>query len=370
MKRKIKPTRRPCSGESARPTSAGGDTVRDRIAFLTELIRSRRRPRGRGAEPDAPARFVDRLRRALRMQEADEDDVIQEAAEALLRMEEPIQSLPAWFTRTAENRKLRFLRIEKQARAFEPRLSAEIHQRGSPFPAPDEEAEHNIAVRRLIKRVHPGLRAIAARGLSGHSVEQIAAALKLPKNTVKSYWGRAKKDIGGRAVVLALLAGVWLWLVARWQRLAGAFAGNGRHGAHTLLAAAALPLIVTGHGAVAAPREPDAPRDEQAVMVERAGGRDYTFSPMLTTSAERELEWAVAARAAPLVLSADPGPDTEGEEAQAARGLLDQALTALQQGHLGVAKDALQLYDSEHPGNPFPSLRARIAAGLAASRSP
>lgn len=368
MTRELKPTRPARSAASSQPTSTGGDTVRDRVAFLTELLQSpRRRPKARTAKRDEPAGFGHKLRRALGMQEADRDDVIQETAEELLRTKEPIESLEAWFRKTAEHRKLRLLRAEKQARMFEPRLSAEIHLRGSAFPAPDAEAEHEIAIRRLVKRVRPGLRAVAARGLAEHSPEQIAAALKLPKNTVKSYWWRAKKDIGGRSAVLALLASLWLWLLARGRRLAGAFTGNGRP-ARALLASAAVPLLVTAHAVIAAPREADVPRDEQAVMAAHAGGLVHTFSPILTTNAERERQWGGAAGTAHLALSKDSAADAG--EPELARGLLDQALTALQQGHLGVAKDALQLYDSERPDNPFPALRARISAGLHASKSP
>ena len=301
------------------------------------------------------------------MQDADADDVIQDAAEALLRTKEPIDSLPAFFKKTAVNRKLRFLRLEKRARSIEPRLSAEIQQQGSPFPAPDAETERRLAIRRLVKRVDPGRQAVAVRCLTEHSVAQIAAALRLPKNTVKSQWARAKKDIGSPAVVLALLAAVWVWVVARGKRLADAFPGNRRHGAPVLAAMAAVPFIVAGHATIAASREADAPRDEPASMGEHAGGLAYVFSPMLTTHAERERERTVGADRARPALSKDLEADAEEEEA---RGILDQALTALQQGHLGVAEDALRLYDSERPDNPFPSQRARIAAGLAASRSP
>lgn len=340
--------------------------MRGRVAFLTDVIRGRGKRSG-GSAPKGERTFGQRLRSALRMQKADADEVIQEAAIALWRAKGPIDSLPAWFTRTAKIQKLRLCRLEAQARSFAPRLSAEIQLRGSPYPAPDAEAEHRFALRRLIKRVHPGRQAVAALGLAGHGAAQIAAALKLPENTVKSRWARARKDIGGPAVVLALLAGVWLWVVARGKRLAGAFTGSGRGRVRALAASAAVPLLVAGHAMIAAPREPDLAWDEPESMAERGAGPRYTFSPMLHTNAEREREWAAGARAASPALSEDSRPDAEDPEE---RGILDQALTALQQGHLGVAEDALRLYDSERPDNPFPSLRAQVASGLAAAGMP
>jgi hypothetical protein len=91
--------------------------------------------------------------------------------------------------------------------------------------------------------------------------------------------------------------------------------------------------------------------------------------PFLATNAEPEREWE-AGRAAVLVPS-DAGAKFRGDAgAKLGRGLLARANTALQQGHEELARDALQLYDAELPHNPFPALRAQVAAGLAARRAP
>src|SRR5262245_46874927 len=92
------------SRSNSRGDDGAGDR-RDRIGFLTELIRGRRehpKDSARNQPRDEGRRFGSKLHGVLRMQEADEDDVIQDAAEALLRTSEPIESLQGWFNETAK----------------------------------------------------------------------------------------------------------------------------------------------------------------------------------------------------------------------------------------------------------------------------
>ena len=355
MTRPTEPTRRthlvsrpkPAPAAGGRACATGGKGAADRDAFLREQVRG-----------------ASRLAVTLRVQPADADDFLQDAALALVESKDPIESLPTWFRRTVVHRMLRYFRQEDQARSFEPRVSAHIEAQGSTFPAPDVEAEHKLALERLVKKVKPGRRAVAAWSLAGHGSSQIATALRLPKNTVKSQWERAKKELGPRAAVLKLLAVLWLWLVARGRRLAGALAGDLRPRAHTLFACAALPMIIMGHAASAAPPASEPEAAAHPWIADALGDTQYTFVPFLTTHAEREQEGPAGSGAT------HPGPPKHSaRNTDDARSLLDQALTALRQGYPITAEDALRLYDTDHRDNPYPALRSQVVAGLTSSRS-
>jgi RNA polymerase sigma factor (sigma-70 family) len=333
------------AGVSACATHGADGATAERDAFLREQVRQ-----------------AGKLARALHVSEADADDIMQDSALALLESDEPVQSYSSWFRKTAVNRKLRLLRTVKRSKEFEPRILAHIEQNGSPFPAPDVEVERKLTLERLVQKVKPGRREVAARGLAGHDTQQIAAELKMPVNTVKSQWDRAKKDIGVMAAVLKLLAVFWLWLVSRGRRGPSATTGA-RRGAPLLAVCAALPMVVTAHVALVLGHERDVRAAEEASVHESVAGQDYRFAPVLQTNAEREMEHA-----------APPGSRRAGiaspREKSQDRGYLDHGLTMAQQGFLAAAAEALRLYDADYPHNPSGGQRARLVAMLARTKSP
>lgn len=230
---------------------------------------------------------------------------------------------------------------------------------------------------------------------------------------------RAKLDPVFVAVLLAIVSAWYLWLAEHGRRLAVALAApftpglrrstppedaaprtprptksraaRQRHDNATRLrprrprtgaatACAMLPLVLLKHVPLDVPPSPgtifatsfDATAASLATEARHDGDArrhaDHTvFRPSQTTNAEPERDSVATARtphAAPATRAVVPDTPVSPVLHKMARGFLARATEALSRGDVDIARDALRLYDTGIPGNPFPAERARIAAML------
>lgn len=219
------------------PAPASGLRARgpgDVHAFLAEVLSPRARPW-----------------RRLRLGRADGQDALQGALVRFLAHVDDIQpqSRRGWLRTAMLHEKLCL--VEKEARRQEhaPEIEAHLRDQCPPFPSPDaESALRDVlgAVSALLEQVKPDRRVVAGwciwRLLFAEEVELEALAdmLEIPRGTLNSKWDRAKEDMRAAldrerskardrskmAVLLAALAAVWLWFLARGRRVADAIAGE------------------------------------------------------------------------------------------------------------------------------------------------
>lgn len=228
---------------------------------------------------------------------------------------------------------------------------------------------------------------------------------------------RSKLDPVFVAVLLAIVTACYLWLADHGRRLAATLAApftpdlrrstppedaaprppqlpksraaRHRHGTSTpprrprtgaAAACAVLPLVLLKHVPLDVPPSPgavfatsfDATAASLATEARHDGDArrhtDHTvFTPFRTTNAEPERDSAAAARtphAAPDTRTVVPDTPVSPVLHKMARGFLARATEALSRGEVDIARDALRLYDTGIPGDPFPAERARIAAML------
>jgi DNA-binding CsgD family transcriptional regulator len=247
-------------------------------------------------------------------------------------------------------------------------------QHPAPMPSPEAGIQQR-AVEKVLERVAPSRRTVAALRVSGYTETEVAEELGVPLNTVRSRWRRAKKELW--AAVAAFLAAIWLWLVSRGRSkrpLAGA-GGAPPHG-RGMLACAALPLVVVAHTRVLPPAHPV----EVAGASTVAPQNDWLmFSPVLTTNAEGrsalsssppETSSVTSKELSSKAISSSVGPSRmpiSAARREAARAHLVAVHRELREQHDPErAREILALYEMAFPEDPFPRKHAELAAALKA----
>ncbi len=276
-------------------------------------------------------------------------------------------------------------------------------------------SRRDVAERYLLDAV--SLEEIAAE--TGRPLSTIGSQWRRAKGDMRAAIARerAKLDPVFVAVVLAIVSAWYLWLADHGRRLAAGLAApfppdlprstppedaaprtprpaksraaRQRHDNATrprrartgaALTCAVLPLVLLKHVPLDVPPAPgaifatsfDATAASLATEARHDGdARRHTahtvFTPFQTTNAEPERESVATARAhhaAPHIRAAAPDTPLSPVLHAMARGFLARATEALSRGDVDIARDALRLYDTGIPGNPFPAERARIAAML------
>ncbi|MEZ4298902.1 MAG: sigma-70 family RNA polymerase sigma factor [Polyangiaceae bacterium] len=205
------------------------------------------------------------ISRRLGVPEADAEDLLQDALEALWKRRGEVDPgrWPGWVRRALLNRRKEGARNWRIGKGYEAEIAYLVEQWHAEAVTPEEalsSAESRHELRSLLARLSPERREVASLYFVDEvPLTEIAERLQLPYEAVRSRWRQALEDMEcarardrekerSRSLWLAFLSSASALLLALWRRLVGRERRRDRTGA--LLACASLAFVLCCHDGV------------------------------------------------------------------------------------------------------------------------